>query len=135
MKPLTKKQTLQLCKESRFLPNKLRQKFCGCLCCETESEELTVFSFIARIGPNSCGGRCVDTPYEEGGSNIRLYTTSPVYEFNDSGLFFLLVYGALLFYDEELTIPVTEMFDFISFTGCRFGYVNPENEFTYVICA
>jgi hypothetical protein len=134
MKKLTEKQTLKLCKNKKFLSNKLRQKFCGCLCCETEGgEDLPIFSFVARIGSNSCGGRCVDTPFEEGGLNVLLYTTSPVYEFSP-GIFFPLGNGALLFYDEELTNPVTEMFDYVSFTECRFGYVNPEGEFTYIIC-
>lgn len=36
MKPLTKKQTLQLCKEKKSLSSKLKQKYCKCLCCNEE---------------------------------------------------------------------------------------------------
>ena len=135
MKQLTKKQTLQLCKESRFLPNKLRQKFCGCLCCETEEggEELPVFSFFGKIRFNICTGRCSDVPFPEGDGNVLIYTTSPVFELSQG--FFIPLDGALLFYDEALTLPVTDLGSFtIAFTWCRFGYVTESNEFYYTFC-
>ena len=70
---------------------------------------------------------------KDGDGNVLIYTTSPVFELSQG--FFIPLDGALLFYDEALTLPVTDLGSFtIAFTWCRFGYVTESNEFYYTFC-
>lgn len=134
MKRLTKKQTIELCKVDKANHNRTKQKLCKCICCEEETEEPlpTVYTLIGRIGFNACNGRCSDIPFPEEGSTL-MYSTGPVFEIRPG--FFIPFNGALLFYDEELTLPVTNLGLFsVLFTGCRFGNFNELDEFFYTEC-